>query len=232
MISRLCRTAINVHSPLPQAALRGPGDYFRRSLHASTSLRLDYFDEVMVDHNNLRDLHSRFITAYEKKDESEMTRISNTIIREAALHSDGEELSIYKVLDQKGLREYSEKDREDHQKVKQALKHVDSSSISSLGIMEYADAVERACQLLFTHAEEEEKIHYKKLSSILSDTEKANLAVRFLKSRNMAPSRPHPSSPQHGGPGQMVMGGMAKPIDAAVNAMRDHVSLKYEHASI
>ncbi|CEL54222.1 putative hemerythrin-like protein C869,06c OS=Schizosaccharomyces pombe (strain 972 / ATCC 24843) GN=SPAC869.06c PE=3 SV=1 [Rhizoctonia solani AG-1 IB] len=232
MISRVCRATFNARLAIPQATLRGPGDYFRRSIYASTALRLDYFDEVMVDHNNLRDLHSRFIAAYEKKNEEEMTRISHTFIREAALHSDGEELSIYKTLDQKGLNEYSEKDREDHQKVKQALKHIDSNSISSLGIMEYANAFERAAQLLFTHADEEEKVHYKKLSSALSDTERANLAIEFLKARSMAPTRPHPSAPQHGGLGQKLMGGMAKPVDAAVNAMRDHVTLKYEHASI
>ncbi|CAE6439058.1 unnamed protein product [Rhizoctonia solani] len=232
MLSTVCRAAFHARPTMRRVALLGPGDYVRRTIHASATLRLDYYDEVMVDHNNLRDLHSRFVAAYNKKNEEEMTSIANTLIREAAVHSDGEELSIYKVLDQKGLTEYSEKDREDHQKVKQALKHVDSNSISSLGIMEYANAVERACQLLFTHADEEEKVHYKKLSSALSNSEKANLAVEFLKARNMAPTRPHPSSPQHGGLGQKLMGGMAKPIDAAANAMRDHVPLRYEHASI
>ncbi|CAE6454673.1 unnamed protein product [Rhizoctonia solani] len=232
MLSTVCRTAFNARPAMRRVALISPGDYARRTIHASATLRLDYYDEIMVDHNNLRDLHSRFVAAYNKKNEEEMTRIAHTLIREAALHSDGEELSIYKVLDQKGLQEFSEKDREDHQKVKQALKHVDSNSISTLGIMEYANAVERACQLLFTHADEEEKVHYKKLSSTLSDTERANLAVEFLKARSMAPTRPHPSAPQHGGLGQKLMGGMAKPIDAAVNAMRDHVPLKYEHASI
>ncbi|CAE6441641.1 unnamed protein product [Rhizoctonia solani] len=232
MISRFCRAAFVARPAMRRVALPGPGDYGRRAIHASAALRLDYFDEIMVDHNNLRDLHSRFVAAYERKNEEEMTSIANTIIREAALHSDGEELSVYKVLDQKGLHELSEKDREDHQKVKQAMKHVDSNSISSLGIMEYANAVERACQLLFTHAEEEEKVHYKKLSSSLSDTERANLAIDFLKARGMAPTRPHPSAPQHGGLGQKLMGGMAKPVDAAANAMRDHVPLKYEHASI
>ncbi|CAE6517754.1 unnamed protein product [Rhizoctonia solani] len=232
MLSTVCRAALNARSAMHRAALLGPGDYARRTIHASATLRLDYYDEIMVDHKNLRDLHSRFIAAYNKKNEEEMTRIAHTLIREAALHSDGEELSIYKVMDKKGLREFSEKDREDHQKVKQALKHVDSNSISTLGIMEYANAVERACQLVFTHADEEEKVHYKKLSSTLSDTEKANLAVEFLKARSMAPTRPHPSAPQHGGLGQKLTGGMAKPIDAAANAMRDHVPLKYEHASL
>jgi hypothetical protein len=40
----------------------------------------------------------------------------------------------------------------------------------------------------------------------LSTEEKASLAKDFLKAREMAPSRPHPSAPQHGGAGQKIMG--------------------------
>jgi hypothetical protein len=45
---------------------------------------------AQVDHNNVRDLHKRFVDAYASKDETLMTSIANTIVHEAALHSDGE----------------------------------------------------------------------------------------------------------------------------------------------
>jgi len=193
---------------------------------------LDYYNEIMVDHNNMRDLHKRFVAAYKSKDEKLMNDIANTIVHEAALHSDGEELSIYKVLDKHDLHDAAEQDRAEHQQVKQAMAHIDSSSISSLGIDEYANAVEKACQLLFQHAEEEENTHYKQLSAKLSQSEKADLARDFLKAREMAPSRPHPSAPQGGGIGQKLMGTMAKPVDAAVSAGRTFVDLKHQHADI
>lgn len=192
---------------------------------------LDYYNEIMVDHNNVRDLHQRFNEAYKNKDEHLMNSIANTIVHEAALHSDGEELSIYKVLDAHDLHDAAEKDREEHLQVKKAMSHVDSNSVSSLGMDEFAKAVEKACQLFIQHAEDEENVQYKQLSAKLSTEEKAVLAKDFLKAREMAPSRPHPSAPQHGGAGQKVMGTLAKPVDAAVTAARDLVDLKYQHAS-
>ncbi|CAE7068110.1 unnamed protein product [Rhizoctonia solani] len=192
---------------------------------------LDYYNEILVDHNNVRDLHKRFIAAYKNRDEKLMNDIANTIVHEAALHSDGEELSIYKVLDTHGLHDLAEKDREEHQQVKQAMSHIDSNSVSSLGIDEFANAVEQACQLFIQHAEDEENVQYKQLSAKLSDEEKASLAKDFLKAREMAPSRPHPSAPQHGGVGQKIMGTLAKPADAAVTAARSLVDLKYQHTS-
>jgi len=190
---------------------------------------LDYYDEIMVDHNNIRDLHKRFVAAHKSKDEDLMNNIANTIVREAALHSDGEELSIYKVLDSHGLHEDAEIDRAAHQTLKKAFSHVDSNSIKSLGVDEFANAVDNACKLLFQHAEEEETVHYKQLSAKLTDAEKSSLAVDFLKARDMAPSRPHPSSPQTGGVAQKLMGTMAKPGDAAINRMRTFVELKHQH---
>ena len=158
-----------------------------------------------------------------------MTKISNTLVREAALHSDGEELSVYRTLEKKGLHDCAEKDREGHQLVKQALKYVESHSIMSLGIEDYANAVKRACQLLLKHAEEEERDHFKKLSAILTADEKSALARDFLKARKQAPGRPHPSAPQHGGASQKFAGAMAKPFDAAINATRLHTPLKHTH---
>ncbi|KAJ1305566.1 hypothetical protein OPQ81_000566 [Rhizoctonia solani] len=192
---------------------------------------LDYYNEILVDHNNVRDLHKRFIAAYKNKDEDLMNNIANTIVHEAALHSDGEELSIYKVLDAHGLHNAAEKDREEHQQVKQAMQRVDSNSVSSLGIDEFANAVEHACQLFIKHAEDEENVQYKELSAKLSTEEKAVLAKDFLKAREMAPSRPHPSAPQHGGATQKLMGALAKPTDAAITATRSLVDLKYQHSS-
>ncbi|CAE6433849.1 unnamed protein product [Rhizoctonia solani] len=192
---------------------------------------LDYYNEILVDHNNVRDLHKRFIAAYKNKDEQQMNDIANTIVHEAARHSDGEELSIYKVLDAHGLHDAAEKDREEHQQVKQAMSHIDSNSVSSLGIDEFANAVEKACQMFIQHAEDEENNQYKQLSAKLSTEEKAQLAKDFLKAREMAPSRPHPSAPQDGGVGQKVMGTLAKPADAAITASRNLVDLKYQHSS-
>lgn len=58
--------------------------------------------------------------------------------------------------------------------------------------------------------QDEENNQYKQLSAKLTTEEKANLARDFIKAREMAPSRPHPSAPQSGGVGQKVMGTLGK----------------------
>lgn len=45
---------------------------------------------AQVDHDNIRDLHERFKDAHNRKDEEHCAAIVNTIIHEAAVHSDAE----------------------------------------------------------------------------------------------------------------------------------------------
>ncbi|QRW20545.1 hypothetical protein RhiXN_05534 [Rhizoctonia solani] len=76
-------------------------------------------------------------------------------------------MSIYRVVEEKKLHEYTENDHAAHQ-VMEAFKHVDYNNVSKLGIDGYADAVQRACEALFQHTEEEEHDHYIKPSSVLA----------------------------------------------------------------
>ncbi|KAG8695355.1 hypothetical protein FRC09_009202 [Ceratobasidium sp. 395] len=235
MLARLVRISLSARTTLPVRPVVSTAYNLRPRTLATVNTHnmsaLDYYNEIMVDHNNVRDLHKRFQEAYQNKNEKLMNDIANTIVHEAALHSDGEELSIYKVLDAHDLHDAAEKDRAEHQEVKQAMSHIDSNSVSSLGMDEFANAVNKACQMFDQHAQDEENVQYKQLSAKLNAEEKASLARDFLKAREMAPSRPHPSAPQTGGIGQKLMGTMAKPVDAAVSGMRDFVDLKYQHAS-
>lgn len=48
----------------------------------------------------------------------------------------------------------------------------------------------------------------------------------------MAPTRPHPSAPQHGGVTQAAVGAVGKAVDAAVNTSRKFVELKYHHSDV
>ncbi|CAE6480638.1 unnamed protein product [Rhizoctonia solani] len=227
MLSRFPRPLFN-----SRLATFGPRGLNGRFIHPSASSRLDYFEEIMVDHNNFRDLHARFISAYDKRDQDEMTKIANTLVREVSLHAISEEISIYKALDENNLHDCSENDRAAHRVMKEAFKFVDSNSIATLGMDKYADAFQRACQALFQHAKEEENDHYQKLSAVLTAPQRSDLAVDYLKARRIVPSRPHPAAPDGGGLGQKIVGAIVKPVDAAIHGMKDHVPLKYEHSRI
>ncbi|GAC96816.1 hypothetical protein PHSY_004400 [Pseudozyma hubeiensis SY62] len=180
-------------------------------------------DEIKVDHDNIRDLHKRFHDAYKAGDHGHCEAIVNTIIHEAAVHSDAEELSIYKLMERFNMASAAEKDRDDHQQVKQAVSELDTHQISGAGLDVFAQKVDKACRLFIEHAEEEENDQLPRLCKELSADEQSKAVDDFLSASKMAPTRPHPSAPQSGGMTQKLAGGMSKPLDKAVEMGRKFV---------
>jgi hypothetical protein len=66
---------------------------------------LDVTQEIRIDHDNVRDLYSRFKS---ETDKDTKWAIANTLVREMAIHSDAEELSVYKEYARLGLGEDAE----------------------------------------------------------------------------------------------------------------------------
>lgn len=64
------------------------------------SALLDVGTEIKIDHDNVRDLHSRYKAATDK---AQKWAIANTLVREMAIHGDAEELSVYKEYPRFGL---------------------------------------------------------------------------------------------------------------------------------
>ncbi|SPO22249.1 uncharacterized protein UTRI_02259_B [Ustilago trichophora] len=188
-------------------------------------------DEIKVDHDNIRDLLNRFNEAHGKKDEKLCTDIANTIIHEAAIHSDAEELSIYKMMDQHGMSQAAEQDRKHHQQVKQAMADLSSHGITTVGLDVYAKRVVEACQIFINHALEEEKDQIPRLCKALSEHDQSKAVDDFLQARKMAPTRPHPAAPQSGGMAQQAVGAMGKAADVAMDVGRDFVPLKHHHTN-
>ncbi|KAJ1019391.1 hypothetical protein NDA16_004508 [Ustilago loliicola] len=203
-----------------------------RHFAAATMSSLRLLDEIKVDHDNIRDLLKRFQDAHQKGDEKLCTDIASTVIHEAAVHSDAEELSIYKMMDQHGLKQIVEKDRNDHQQVKQAMADLSAHGISDVGLEVYAKRVVEACKLFLHHAEEEESDQLPRLVKELSEKDRTKAVEDFLQARKMAPTRPHPSAPQSGGISQKAMGAVGKAADVAMDVGRNFVDLKYHHSDV
>ncbi|KAL9933309.1 hypothetical protein V8E36_008027 [Tilletia maclaganii] len=83
-----------------------------------------------IDYENIADLRRRFDEAHKIDDKTLLGRVATTLVEQASVHSDGEEMSVYKKLDEKGLHAIAEHDREEHQEVKQAFKAVDDILLS------------------------------------------------------------------------------------------------------
>ncbi|SJX61508.1 uncharacterized protein SRS1_12493 [Sporisorium reilianum f. sp. reilianum] len=186
--------------------------------------------EIKVDHDNVRDLLDRFTEAHKHKDVEHCSAIVNTIIHEAAVHSDAEEMSVYKLMEKFGMVTTAERDRDDHLHVKQAMSELDEHSISANGLDAYASLVYNACALFLEHALDEEKDQLPRLCSQLTADEEAKAVDDFLHARKLAPTRPHPAAPQTGGVAQKTVGAMGKAVDKAVEAGRKFVDVKHRHS--
>ncbi|PWN54280.1 hypothetical protein IE53DRAFT_376634 [Violaceomyces palustris] len=174
---------------------------------------LDLMAEIQVDHNNVKDLYQRFKDAFDRRDEDSMNKIANTIIRETSLHSDAEELSVYKTLERHGLKDVADGDRQEHQEVKELVSKLDYTSISRAGMSTYAEIVDNAMSRFIKHSD-------------LNEDENHKAAEDFLQALKVAPTHSHPSAPQSGGAAQKAA---AMALDEGIDETRNFVDLKYVH---
>jgi len=187
--------------------------------------KLDVCHEIKLDHDNVRDLFSRFQSA---SAQDERASIANTLIREMAIHSDAEEISVYNEYSKIGLGHEGEHNKEEHAQVKKLVYDADMSHTSSQG---YDEILGKAFNAFITHAQEEEEEQFPKIKAALSPEDNDKMARSFLKARTMVPSRPHPVAPQTGGVAQKAVGGLGSVHDKIVEKIggREFVDLKHTH---
>ncbi|GAA5865575.1 hypothetical protein JCM8547_007654 [Rhodosporidiobolus lusitaniae] len=214
-------TAISRFSTSSKLAYAHPQAIYK---HDKMTL-LDTYSEVITDHNNVKDLYSRYKRA--TSDEEKSTLV-NTIIRELATHSEAEEVSVYNVLESKGLVSDSKVLRDEHEELEKILWSVDWTKVSA---EEFAPKFDKAIQLFIQHSDREEEDVLKKLATQLSPEENDKIARDFLAKRHVVPTRPHPAAPQSGGVMQKVLGMATKPHDKILETLqgRHFADLKYQH---
>ncbi|KDQ07740.1 hypothetical protein BOTBODRAFT_192202 [Botryobasidium botryosum FD-172 SS1] len=191
----------------------------------STTSNLDVTQEIKLDHDNVRDLWTRFQAASARDEKS---AIANTLIREMAIHSDAEEISVYNDYERLGLSGTAEQNKEEHAEVKKLVYEADSASTKSA---DYDSILGKAVQAFLAHAQEEEDEQHNILRAHLTPEENDKIARAFLKARKKVPSRPHPSAPQTGQAAQKAAGMFGSVHDKIIETIggRDFVELKYNH---
>ncbi|KAL0574487.1 hypothetical protein V5O48_007462 [Marasmius crinis-equi] len=195
---------------------------------APGSQHLDVAREIKLDHDNVRDLFERFKST---SDKTQKAIIANTLIREMAVHSDSEEISVYNDLDRFGLGDTAAHNREEHSEVKKLVYAADDASIDQ---DDYDQIMSRAVNAFLEHAKEEEDEQLPKLVSALTPEQNDALAREFLKARVKVPSRPHPAAPVSGGVAQKAAGMQGKLHDKIIETLgrRKFTDVKYAHPEI
>ncbi|GAA5998810.1 uncharacterized protein JCM10292_005716 [Rhodotorula paludigena] len=187
----------------------------------------DLYSEIVVDHNNVKDLYHRYKTA---SSNDERATLVNTNVRELAVHSEAEEAGPYNTLEEKGLVQESTALRQEHQELEEILWSLDWTKIDN---PDFGPKFEKAIEMFIKHSDREEEEVLKQLEGKLSPEENAKLAADFLAKRKVVPTRPHPAAPQSGGVVQKVLGMATKPHDKIIETLqgRHFADLKYQHSS-
>ncbi|KAI4188254.1 MAG: hypothetical protein L6R41_002252 [Letrouitia leprolyta] len=173
-------------------------------------------EAISTDHQAL-DLYAdniRSSTTLEDK-----TKWRNQLTWALARHAISEELTMYpameKHLGEEGLQ-LTNKDREQHQAVKEDLYALQSLSPSSSN---FTLLLDRLMTDLHTHIEHESTEDMPRLESALSREESQALAKSFERTKMITPTRSHPGAPNR--PYAEVFAGL---LMAPIDRLRDLVS--------
>jgi len=187
-----------------------------RYLSASAVIMSRISDAIKKDHRELEQYYANIIKA---NDDDEATRWQNQFTWELARHSIGEELVVYpayeKLLGEKG-KKMADKDRAEHQTVKEELKKFQNLKAGS---QEFLPVLNGLMKDLAEHIRDEETQDLPALDQKLSAEDSESMAKSFGRTKAFVPSRSHPSAPSKP-PFETVVGLMAAPIDHLADLFR------------
>ena len=144
-------------------------------------------------------------------------QIVYTIIKELSVHSACEEEVFYPVL-RKAVangEELFQRSIKEHQELKETLYKLDQMKVLDSG---FDSTLAEAMRETFQHVGEEESEVLPLFQSAVSQDQLIKLGQDFLKTKNTAPTRPHPSAPATyplNVPGNKMAAAMDKMRDAA-----------------
>jgi len=171
---------------------------------------------IKRDHDSFRDLNSRY---HQSHSTEEKRSLLHTFIREVSLHSAAEELVVYPTLEHlssgnRGERRAPgsldvERLRNQHHAVKESLYELDKVlpkvDLGDLGQKRRVEEVlARAVGVLEEHMKLEESSDVPQLVQSLDKIDLQELGEIFATAKITAPTRPHPSAPDHGGITEIV----------------------------
>ncbi|KAJ5803701.1 uncharacterized protein N7518_000004 [Penicillium psychrosexuale] len=178
-------------------------------------------DAIKTDHCELVDYYKKILNSTSDKEKAQW---QNQFTWELARHSIGEELVVYPQFEKRLLdgRAMAEKDRKEHQSVKEQLKKFQNMKPSD---PQFQPTITALMQDLYEHIKEEESQDLPKLEDALGAEESENLSRSFGRTKMFVPSHSHPSAPDKP-PFETAIGLMTAPIDHLTDLFR-----KWPHTS-
>ncbi|OGM45909.1 HHE domain protein [Aspergillus bombycis] len=186
-----------------------------QSLEQQSKMAPRVSDAIKEDHRELERYYDRIV---QSTDQDEQTRYQNLFTWELARHSVGEELIVYPAMEKNVAngKALAEKDRREHQSVKEQLKKFQDLQASDA---DFIPTLKALMEDLASHIKEEEATDLPALEEALSSEESEKLSDSFGRTKMFVPSRSHPSAPSKP-PYETAVGLLAAPIDHLADLFR------------
>ncbi|BCR84747.1 HHE domain protein [Aspergillus chevalieri] len=171
---------------------------------------LRVLESIKEDHREISACGEQIL---QSNDADEQTRAQNMFTWELARHAVAEELVLYPAMEQyleggRG-RELAEKDRREHQTIKNQLHTFQNLKPSD---PRFRPTLQSLLSDFKSHAHEEETTDVPALDSKLSQEESVGLSRALDRTKMFVPSRSHPGAPSKP-PFESAVGLMMAPID-------------------
>ncbi|GAM42679.1 HHE domain protein [Talaromyces pinophilus] len=170
---------------------------------------------IKNDHRELEDAYNKILSS---STDDEKVRWQNQFTWELARHSIGEELLVYPAFE-KNLadgRQMADKDRAEHQKVKELLYKFQGLKPSD---HEFKPTLKSLWSDLSQHIKEEEEHDLVKLENALQQADSEKLTTSFKRTKKFIPTRSHPDAPDKP-PYETAIGLMTAPLDHVADIFR------------
>ncbi|OOF92541.1 hypothetical protein ASPCADRAFT_133544 [Aspergillus carbonarius ITEM 5010] len=172
-------------------------------------------DTIKADHREIESYYNQILQA---SNADEQTRYQNQFTWELARHSIAEELVVYPAMERyiTGGDKMADKDRQEHQKVKEQLKKFQNMKPNN---PEFLPTIKALMSDLTQHIKEEEAEDLPQLEAALSPEDSESYAKSFARTKMFVPSRSHPSAPDKP-PFETAVGLLTAPIDHLADLFR------------
>jgi hemerythrin superfamily protein/carbon monoxide dehydrogenase subunit G len=180
-----------------------------------TATDQDVVDVLTADHREVVLLIGEIWTT---PDPSLRRDLADTVTAELVRHAVAEEMHVYPAM-KKHLPNGEEAvahDLEEHRQLEETLKELEGVEGSDA---RFEQLVRRLEQVLADHVTDEETKHFPQLRAALPRTELVELAGKVESAKKMAPTRPHPSTPNN-----QLFHKLAGPGVGLVDRLRDRLS--------
>lgn len=182
---------------------------------AAPAAHIRILPAIKRDH---RELEAHIHKILHSTDPDEQTRYQNQFVWELARHTIGEELVVYPALAKhiKQGQALADKNRSEHQDVKQQLKNFQGLSATD---PQFKPALEGLLKDLERHIEQEEGEDLVRLEEMLSRAESEALSRSLDRTKMFVPSRSHPTAPNKP-PFETAVGLLTAPVDIVADLFR------------